>query len=88
MSSINEACDGKLIGLIDGLGTFDRVDHWTDDNVRIDHDQVVGGRILLCELPRGRLGLDLGHVVSKNGILSLDGLLGRHLCLGEIRVTR
>lgn len=43
VSSVNEASNGKLIGLIDRLGTLDRVDHWTGNDVRINHHQVVGG---------------------------------------------
>lgn len=88
MSTINEASNGKLIGLIDRLGTLDRVDHGTSDNVRINHDQIVGGVIHLHELPCSHLSLGLGHVVSKNGVLPLYGLLSCHLRSGEIQECR
>lgn len=85
VSSINKASNGKLIGFIDRLGTLDRVDHRTGDNVRINHHQIVGGGIHSHELPCSHLGLGLRHVVSKNGVLSFYGLLGCHLCSCEIQ---
>lgn len=40
MSAINESIRSELIGFIDVFWTRDRLDHRTDDDVRIDDNKV------------------------------------------------
>jgi hypothetical protein len=55
------------------------VDHGADDNVRVDDDQVEGWTVRFHELPCCCFGPCLRHVISEDGVVSLDGLLGGYL---------
>lgn len=48
---VEEIIDGKCIRFIHVLGAMDRLEHWTNNDIRIDDGQVKRGLVVGNELP-------------------------------------
>ena len=83
VGSINEAGDRKMIRLVDGIWSIDRVKHGPYDDVRIDDSQVKRWFVHLRKFPRRRFSPYLGDIVPQDGITPLDCLFGRDLYLNS-----
>lgn len=77
--SVDEACDGEVVGLVDRARARDRVGHGARDDDWVDHGEVEVGVVGLHECPGGLLALYLGDVVAEHDVLAVDGLLGGYL---------
>ena len=64
ISAVEEIIDGESIRFIHVLGASDRLEHWTDNDIRIDDGQVERGLVVGDELPSRFFGELFGRNVA------------------------
>jgi hypothetical protein len=61
---VQEIIDSEAVSLIHVLGSLDRLQHWPNDDIRVNNSKVKDGLLFRHEIPRSLLGQLLRYVVS------------------------
>lgn len=78
---VEEIIDGESIRFVHVLGTMDRVEHWTNYNIRIEDSQVERGLVISDELPRRFFGELFGRIVAQDAAFRLN-----RGCSGDLKI--
>lgn len=78
---VEEIIDGESIRFVHVLRAMDRLEHWTNYNVRIEDCQVERGLVISDELPRRFFGELFGRIVAQDGAFRLN-----RGCSGDLKI--
>ena len=76
---VEEIINRKHVRLIHTLRSRHILQHWPDDNIRIDDGEVEVRAVVRHVLPCGLFSKFLGRVVAGDNVVVLDRILGRDL---------
>jgi arginine/lysine/ornithine decarboxylase len=82
--SVEEVVHREPVCLVHGLWLWHMLDHWPNNDVRVDHCQIEVGIFNFHEVPCGFLGQLLRNVVGRNGIVIRNCISSRYLVLTSV----